>query len=251
MSFREELISTLKKDFDGVPLWAVKDPRICRLLPLWLDVLQELKCQPAFIVITRDPSEVALSLGKRNAIHPWKSSLLWLRYVIDAEIYTRNIPRIFFTYEQLLTNWGNLLDNISHDLSIVWPVSPVMAHEKINLFLDRKLRHNVSNAVPTPSIPGLDLASMAYTLLSHDITGFQVALPNLISELERAVEKNQTCLSQINQYLLTIEQNTQQIQTLNKVVNSLGSEVDRIKSTVSWRVTAPFQRYMEPVSKVG
>ncbi|HEY9142813.1 MAG TPA: hypothetical protein VIM90_02130, partial [Arenimonas sp.] len=36
----------LQRDFAGQPLWAFKDPRTCRLLPLWQRVLGRLGIEP-------------------------------------------------------------------------------------------------------------------------------------------------------------------------------------------------------------
>ena len=35
----EELAAIVKSEFGNSQLWGLKDPRLCRLLPLWLDIL--------------------------------------------------------------------------------------------------------------------------------------------------------------------------------------------------------------------
>ena len=39
---KDDLRQLIRKDFTGVPTWGLKDPRLCRVLPLWLEVLGEL-----------------------------------------------------------------------------------------------------------------------------------------------------------------------------------------------------------------
>ncbi len=94
--FQAKLIQVLRDDLAGPGLWAVKDPRMCRLLPFWINIFTEIDCQPIFLIITRHPSEVALSLRGRDNIQPWKSALLWLRYILDAEYHSRGYPRVIF-----------------------------------------------------------------------------------------------------------------------------------------------------------
>ncbi|MCF7981143.1 MAG: hypothetical protein K9K86_04110, partial [Pseudomonadales bacterium] len=45
--FCTELADVLLKDFGKSPLFLVKDPRICRLMPIWVKVLKTLNAEPA------------------------------------------------------------------------------------------------------------------------------------------------------------------------------------------------------------
>ena len=46
-----EITSIVENDFTRSGLWGLKDPRLCRLLPLWLDILAQEDCEPSFIII--------------------------------------------------------------------------------------------------------------------------------------------------------------------------------------------------------
>src|SRR4029077_1974458 len=76
-------------EFANATLLILKDPRICRFVPFWLDVLKEMKVAPRIVIPLRSPLEVAHSLKKRNALSLTKGLLLWLRHVLDAEAQTR------------------------------------------------------------------------------------------------------------------------------------------------------------------
>ena len=43
--FRNEIMGILVRDFKDRELWGLKDPRLCRLLPLWHSILSELGCE--------------------------------------------------------------------------------------------------------------------------------------------------------------------------------------------------------------
>ncbi|MCM8738696.1 glycosyltransferase [Azospirillum sp. A1-3] len=115
------LVAVLRRDFADAPLFVLKDPRICRLVPLWLRVLERFGAHPVFLVPIRHPFEVAGSLFKRNGFSREKSLLLWLRHMAEAEPATRAQERCFLTYDALLADWRTVLGQAGHALGITWP----------------------------------------------------------------------------------------------------------------------------------
>jgi len=109
----DELSQHIRSEFDDADLIAIKDPRICRLAPLWIQVLEKLdyKVLPALIV--RNPLETARSLNAREQMHTGAGLLLWLRSVLDAEAVTRSMPRAVVSYESLLESEAAVLEKIS------------------------------------------------------------------------------------------------------------------------------------------
>src|SRR5690606_5258574 len=97
-----ELESLLREEFDTARLWGVKDPRMCRLLPLWLPVLECMGVKPVALFVLRHPQEVAASLVARNDWSVGLSRLLWIEHLLDAEAASRDLPRTVLPYEALL-----------------------------------------------------------------------------------------------------------------------------------------------------
>ena len=58
---------------------------------------------PLVIFATRNPSEIALSLKKRNNIPVEKGMALWEYYIASALNASLDIPRIFVDYSEFLT----------------------------------------------------------------------------------------------------------------------------------------------------
>lgn len=48
--FEREILDVLRRDFSASSLFIIKDPRICRLLPLWTALLTQFGSHPAYIV---------------------------------------------------------------------------------------------------------------------------------------------------------------------------------------------------------
>src|SRR3546814_18367354 len=96
----------------------LKDPRICRFLPFWLDACESFGIEPLVVFAWRDPFQVAHSLRNRNQFSRDKGLLLWLRHVLDAERDSRGLPRCFVSYEQLLSDWRVCADAVSSALRL-------------------------------------------------------------------------------------------------------------------------------------
>jgi hypothetical protein len=142
ISFRAALTAFLRDNFATASLFVIKDPRVCRFLPLWLSVLDEFDAEPKVIIPIRNPLEVAKSLAVRDGFPVQKSCLLWLRHSLDTEIHSRGISRSFVRYEDLISDWRRAASLISKDLSLPWPVDLQAAASDIEAFLDGSLHHH-------------------------------------------------------------------------------------------------------------
>ena len=135
----------LDREFAASRLFAVKDPRICRFVPLWLDALQSFACQPCVVLPVRHPFEVAASLFARDGIPFTKGCLLWLRHLVDAERTTRHVPRAWVHYEGLLNDWTGVATHLARQLGCSWPRPMAETAAEISAFLSAELRHHVAS----------------------------------------------------------------------------------------------------------
>ena len=140
--FRKEARARLESEFGDSSLFVLKDPRICRMVRFWADILCEADVEPRFICILRNPAEVAASLAKRDGIEVPYGHLLWLRHVLDAESYTRGRPRLFVSYDDLLTDWEKIADLARSTLGIARLKTPGKAKAEIEEFLSIGYRHH-------------------------------------------------------------------------------------------------------------
>ena len=152
---REQLRTTLAALAARGALCGVKDPRISRLLPLWLPLLDALDVTPVFLIALREPREVARSLERREGLGEARSLLLWLRYTLDAERDTRGHRRAFVAFDDLLGDWRTALERVARDAGIAWPVPFDAAAAEIGRFLDPDLRHHVASEPPADGLARL------------------------------------------------------------------------------------------------
>jgi transposase-like protein len=100
-----ELEQALAADFptpDPQAVALIKDPRQCRLLPLWTALFAQRPFQVAVVLAVRQPEAVAASLVSRDQLPLDRALLLWLSHTLEAERATRRLPRLVLSYEQLL-----------------------------------------------------------------------------------------------------------------------------------------------------
>src|SRR5439155_11899591 len=74
----------LDRNFENAPLWAIKDPRICVLLPLWKKVFRDIGISPRYLVTLRSPWEIARSLESRDALPRIDAFAAFRKHYVDA-----------------------------------------------------------------------------------------------------------------------------------------------------------------------
>lgn len=123
------------------PLFAIKDPRMCRLGDVWIEAAIAAEVNPLVVVMLRNPIEVMDSLESRDLMVSGYAELLWLRHVLDAENSSRGHTRIFFRYDQLLSNWQSLVTKCRNGLGVALPRNTPKVHAEISQFLSQSHRH--------------------------------------------------------------------------------------------------------------
>ena len=116
VGFADELVEAVRQDYADAALFIVKDPRMCRLMPLWRRVLQKLGARSSYVILFRHPTEVAQSLEKRDGLSLAEGYLLWVRHLLEAERETRGAQRLFLRYADLLENPTGITDRITSQL---------------------------------------------------------------------------------------------------------------------------------------
>ncbi len=132
----------IERLFGAHPLIVLKDPRLCRLWPFWQSVFASLEVTVKLVLPLRNPLEVAESLRRRDGFSPRKGWILWLRYVLDAEFATRSTPRGWLHYDNLLSDWRQVMRQLESQLGLIWPRWSALTETEIDAFLSEGLRHH-------------------------------------------------------------------------------------------------------------
>lgn len=121
----------------------LKDPRLCRLLPLWTPVLERFACQKSAILCIRRPGEVADSLARRDAMPRDQALALWLRYVLDAEQYTRGWQRACVEHSKLVSEPVSVFQDLAGKLGYNFMTNVPEPVARITRFIDPRLTTQV------------------------------------------------------------------------------------------------------------
>lgn len=279
--FIDPLSSILMRDFEGEELFAVKDPRLCRLLPLWAEALREIEVDAYCVIIVRHPFEVAASLSKAQLVHPSRGLLVWLRYILDAERCSRGLPRAFVSYEALIGDWAACAEAMVRILGIEWPSSLATSAASIEEFLSADLRHEVASRQKAPGdartnewvnrayevlalavedesfdpAPGLDdvgqrfdTAELAFAAGESDLRSLQWQYAKLASDLNAKLisatgaEAGNSLLSE------ELERAREDLQRAEDRLAAARGQLESILHSRSWKLTGPLRKLIEWIS---
>lgn len=161
----DQIVRLIHEDFQGRALWAVKDPRMCRLLPIWIRALERVGVRPTALIVMRKPEEVAGSLHAREGWVEAHSDLMWTQYSLEAIRHTCDMPRLITSYDELLADWRGTVDRIGKDLGIQWPKLNEETSIQIDSFLAPEDRHHhAADEISTATAVSLTVPQKLYAL---------------------------------------------------------------------------------------
>ena len=154
--FERDAARTLEEEYGSATLIAIKDPRMCRIFPLWLSTLERSAYAVRVMMPVRSPLEVAQSLRARDDFTISKGLLLWLRHMLDAERDTRAVPRTFLLWTEFLADWRLSIARASEEVGLVWPIAASRSFAEIDQWILPGLRHNIAPPETLTSHPDVN-----------------------------------------------------------------------------------------------
>lgn len=136
----ERIAALVAGDFGGSRLWAVKDPRLCRFLPLWIKVLGDAGVRIKLLYALRHPDEVVASLVRRDGMSAHENALLLLTHFFEAAQAGVGQQRCMVTYQSLLGDWRGCMGRIARELDLELDLDSQAA--AIEDFLDHGARNH-------------------------------------------------------------------------------------------------------------
>ena len=103
-------------------------------------------------LIVKGPANIGGFFRGNNCIAKFNSSCkigknieggrIEINGVLEAESVTRDMPRAFLAYEELLDDWRGTVARLAIDLDLAWPRYSATAEVEIDRFLDVRHRHH-------------------------------------------------------------------------------------------------------------
>ncbi|KQB14164.1 hypothetical protein AP071_16145 [Rhodobacter capsulatus] len=160
--YQTALQSWARTELGGRSSLVLKEPRSCRLAPPMLAALADEGFETRILVPYRNPLEVAQSLEARDGIALRRGVLMWIRHVLDAERFSRGLPRSFVDYSDLMADWAAELLRISRDVRLDRLSRIDEIAEEADSFISDEHRHHAGD---TGTLAAIDYtAGMALTI---------------------------------------------------------------------------------------
>ncbi|HEY4114905.1 MAG TPA: hypothetical protein VGM17_12695 [Rhizomicrobium sp.] len=121
----------------------VKDPRLSGLIPPWVTAARRLGYCPKIVHIFRNPKDVAASLAGRYDMPREHAYAEWLKYNLLPERNTRDLPRVFLSYAELLNDWRRIVRRCNTALGLDLKFDAGVARE-VEEFLSPDLQHHAT-----------------------------------------------------------------------------------------------------------
>ncbi len=137
----------VKQDFGQQFLWGWKTPSTTIILPFWQSVLKKFAADVRYVIMFRDPIEVAYSYRKFRQIPIKKSLFLWQIYNALALKFTKHYKSVFVFYDELLHHPVSTLEKIALFIGNPMDIRAGVA------VIDREKRNNLVNVSDTLHSP--------------------------------------------------------------------------------------------------
>ena len=149
----ENIAALFDFELKDAPLTFVKDPRMCRLLPLWLKGLASRGIEARVLMVLRNPREVAASLDVRDSLPQAQSYALWLLHMLELEHSSRQTMRTAVDFSSILGGWQPEMRRIARALKLDWEEPEGDTVKRVDRFLSRSLRHHEQGAEVVSDLP--------------------------------------------------------------------------------------------------
>jgi len=175
----DKLCDIIETEFKNVNIFAIKDPRISLLFPIYQKAMEKKGIDIKIIRPIREPSEVAVSFKKASDIEYEHSFALWINYNLLAEFYTRDMEKLYITYNDLVYNTKETLFRISNFIN-----KPL--NDGIDLFIDKKLYRSKKENLNI----NLELYNFAYNIYHNLSSSKNIKIKKLYQEYKSLIQKN-------------------------------------------------------------
>jgi hypothetical protein len=186
--FQERITREISSLYEDASLILIKEPRICRLAPLYLDALDTLGIQPLVILPIRHPAEVIRSMRGRDGGDMRTHELRWLRHLIEAEEASRDCRRVWTSYDSILEDWRTTMNSVAQELGIAWPNDPERVSAEVEKIVCRRHRHFQFTADPV-LLPLGPLTTRAWQAALYGLKRDEISARSMFDEIRTALNE--------------------------------------------------------------
>ena len=249
----------IKQEFAYSDVFAIKDPRICLLFPLWEEALSGLGIEIEILIPLRNPMEVAKSLKKRNDFSINKGLALWLSHFIAAEKYSRNYKRLISNFDSLINDTKQNVRELASFLDLTY--SEEAFNKAIDLIEQGLVHHKDTTSLFSEELPS-HVKEIFETIFSNPV----VSLTDIerMDYLYQQFQKNIQFLftddiicdtnvyrDDINDHMQRISELQSEVEEKNRWASGLDEEVKQLRADLEESVGLIKEKERENVQKAA
>ena len=140
-NYKEKIKNVILTEFEGEEIFVLKDPRICVLFNIYLEVMKELNIALYPVIVHRNYAEIAISLKKRNSYNVINGYCL-------SKYYYRTIKRNLVDFHVLETSYDQLHKHPQRAISNIYDfvrIEPRVFNKEMKSFIDKNLKRSKVN----------------------------------------------------------------------------------------------------------
>lgn len=229
--YKSEITRLIEEEYGDAPIFVLEDPRLCRFVPFYKEILGEMGVEPRYILTYRNPVSVLDSLAARDDVPGSYASLVWLRHVLDAEEATRGKARVFLAYEEYLDDWRAVAAKVTSALRLDWPRTVNDVGQDNDPHLSRSLQYPAEEPSDPAADPRLGRAvrDVYWALLVLSVDDGDAVASETLSRVRAEFEYGQPLFEDARLEEIALRQNREQQhqEHLKKPVANLETQVAR------------------------
>ncbi len=154
----ERAAGLLRANYQDQELFALKDPAMCLLLPIWVAAFRQLGIELRVAIILRSPLAVADSLHARNQFSVEKSLMIWLAYnwSLVTSLELKDLALGVCDYDRLMDQPAATLKGLLDRLGL--PCDEASLEEFAGEFVNPALKHSARGIEELADDPTAELA---------------------------------------------------------------------------------------------
>jgi hypothetical protein len=141
--FIETAAGLLRNKISANGFYAVKDPRMTKLLPFWHKTFRAAAVRPYAVIVFRNPASVVASLQKRDKLSPGHGYLLWAGHMMECLCHAPDFFHFFINYDEFIENPQSVVETAAKHFRLSLDTDELEFLRRD--FLSRELRHSNFN----------------------------------------------------------------------------------------------------------
>ncbi|MBM4309425.1 MAG: glycosyltransferase [Deltaproteobacteria bacterium] len=147
----ESLKKIISDEYSGREIFMIKDPRLCLLLPLYHDILNELEIDVRVVAIRRDVREVVESLYERDRLPHERGRAYYEKHIRALDHNLAGLQFISVTFDQLIETPGAVMETIRAFIPCLSAGDIPGLDCQIGQFIEPGLRHHSIRTAQSPA----------------------------------------------------------------------------------------------------